>query len=289
MIVDKKYAFITVFMVFLFVGPTASLHAAEFTQKELAYMPATLQIELFKRGDITPMDVIKAQKAEYERTEEKVNAVTVAYWDNAMKLAEQSAERYKDGTYRKLEGITVGIKDEHHDAGWVVTQGSLIHKNDPPKKEADPIVAKLKSAGAIPVLQTTVPEFYLNFVTATKAWGVTRNPWNLKYAVGGSSGGSGAALAAGYVTLATGSDMGGSIRIPCAFDGLYGMKPAFGYVHTDLPLSHFSGTGPMARNFQDMVMMYNVITGPGKDSVNVATAVKFPLDYEPITGMKIAR
>ncbi len=108
-----------------------------------------------------------------------------------------------------------------------MTQGSLIHKNDPPKKEADPIVAKLKSAGAIPVLPTTVPEFYLNFVTATKAWGVTRNPWNLKYAVGGSSGGSGAALAAGYVTLATGSDMGGSVRIPCAFDGLYGMKIAY--------------------------------------------------------------
>ena len=265
-----------------------SVAAAEFTQKELAYMPATLQIELFKRGDISPMDVLKAQKAEYDRTEEKVNAVTVAYWDNAMKMAEESAKRYQDGTYRELEGITVGIKDEHHDAGWVVTQGSLIHKNDPPKKEADPIVTKLKDAGAIPVLQTTAPEFYVNFTTATKAWGISRNPWNLKYAVGGSSGGSGAALAAGYVTLATGSDMGGSIRIPCAFDGLYGMKPAFGYIHTELPLSHFSGTGPMARNFQDMVKMYNVITGPGKDSVNVATAVKFPLDYESITGMKIA-
>ncbi len=93
MIIDKKYAFLTVFMVILFVGSTASLRAAEFTQKELAYMPATLQIELFKRGDITPMDVLKAQKAEYDRTEEKVNAVTIAYWDNAMKLSEESAER----------------------------------------------------------------------------------------------------------------------------------------------------------------------------------------------------
>ena len=160
----------------------ATVQAAEFTQRELAYMPATLQIELFKRGDITPMDVLLAQKAEYDRTEEKVNGVTVAHWDNGLKMAEESATRYVDGSYRALEGITVGIKDEHYDKGWVVTQGSLIHKNDPPKDHADTIVTKLKEAGAIPVVQTTVPEFYLNFVTSTRAWGVSRNPWNLKYA-----------------------------------------------------------------------------------------------------------
>ena len=167
-----------------FVAGTSN--AAEFTQRELAYMPATLQIELFKRGDITPLDVLKAQKAEYDRTEDKVNAVTVAYWDNAMEMAEASGQRYKDGSYGPLEGITVGIKDEHYDEGWVITMGSLVHKNDPPMDHADPIVAKLKAAGAIPVFQTTVPELYLNFVTDTLAWGTSRNPWNLKYAVGGS-------------------------------------------------------------------------------------------------------
>ena len=230
----------------------------------------------------------QAQKAEYDRTEEKVNGVTVAHWDNGMKMAEESAKRYADGSFRVLEGITVGIKDEHYDKGWVVTQGSLIHKNDPPKDHADTIVTKLKEAGAIPVVQTTVPEFYLNFVTSTRAWGVSRNPWNLKYAVGASSGGSGASLAAGYVTLATGSDMGGSIRIPSAFNGLYGIKPAFGYFHTDLPFAHFSGSGPMARTFGDMVMMYNVIAGPGPHSVNVAPSPEYPLTYKPITDLKIA-
>lgn len=251
-------------------------------------MPASMQIELFKHGMISPVDVLKAQKAEYEQIEEKFNAVTVAYWDNAMKMAKESAKRYADGTFQTLEGITVGIKDEHHDAGWVVTQGSLIHKNDPPKKKADPLVAKLKAAGAIPVLQTTVPEFYLNFVTATRAWGVSRNPWNPKYAVGASSGGSGSALSAGYVTLATGSDMGGSIRIPSALNGLYGIKPSFGYIHTDLPMAHFSGSGPMARTFEDMVMMYNIIAGPAPYSVNVAPSPMYPLTYKPITDLKIA-
>lgn len=270
------------------VGLTGHARAAEFTQRELAYMPATLQLELFRSGVISPVDVLEAQRAEYDRTEEKVNAVTVAYWDHARKLAEESARRYRDGTYRALEGITVGVKDEHHDKGWVVTSGSLIHKNDPPKDHADVLVSKLKAAGAIPVFQTTAPEFYLNFVTSTRAWGTSRNPWNLKYAVGGSSGGSGAALAAGYCTLATGSDMGGSIHIPCAFDGLYGLKPAFGYVHTDLPFSSFSGSGPMARTFQDTVLMYNVIDGPAETSLNVAPSPTYPLSYAPIEGMKIA-
>lgn len=268
--------------------PVVPVLAAEFTQRELAYMPATLQIALFKRGIVSPVDVLKAQKAEYDRTEIEVNAVTVAYWDNAMKMAEDSAKRYVEGSYRPLEGITVGIKDEHYDKGWVVTQGSLIHKNDPPKDHAGPIVAKLKAAGAIPVLQTTVPEFYLNFTQDTRAWGLSRNPWNLKYAVGGSSGGSGAALAAGYVTLATGSDMGGSVRIPSAFNGCYGFKPPFGWVHTEMPLSYFSGTGPMARTFGDMVMMYNIIAGPSPKSINVTESPVYPLTYQPIKGMRIA-
>jgi Asp-tRNA(Asn)/Glu-tRNA(Gln) amidotransferase A subunit family amidase len=205
-----------------------------------------------------------------------------------MEMAAASEQRYIDGSYRPLEGITVGIKDEHYDKGWVITQGSMVHKNDPPKDHADPIVAKLKAAGAIPVFQTAVPELYLNFVTSTVAWGTSRNPWNLKYAVGGSSGGSGAALAAGYATLATGSDMGGSLRIPAAFNGLYTIKPAFGAFHTDLPLATFSGSGPMARTFEDMVMMYNVTAGPAEYSLNVMPSQIYPVEYETVSDIKIA-
>ena len=262
--------------------------AATFTQEELAFMPATVQMELYKQGLLSPVDVVQAQIKQFKKTNKIVNAATFTHFDDALKQAKEAEQRYKNGTYRSLEGITVGIKDEHHDKGWVVTQGSLVHKNDAPMKYADPLVKKLKEAGAILIMQTTVPELYLNFVTATKAWGVTRNPWNPKYAVGGSSGGSGAALAAGYVTLATGSDMGGSIRIPSAFNGLYGYKPIFGEVHTDLPLSHFSGSGPMARTFQDMVLMHNVIAGPGDYSPNVVSVDDLPLHFESIKKMKIA-
>ena len=259
-----------------------------FTQEGLAFMSATEQVELFKKGALSPVDVLNAQIEQYKKTNKEVNAVTYTFFDEGLRRAKESERRYKKGNPRPLEGITVGLKDEHYDEGWKVSQGSLVHKDDDAMDHADPITQKLKDAGAIPLLQTTVPELYLHFVTATKAWGVTRNPWNLKYAVGGSSGGSGAALAAGYVTIATGSDMGGSIRIPCAFDGLYGYKPAFNEVYTDLPMSHFSGTGPMARTFEDMTMMQNIISGPTKYSVNVVPSEKLPLKYDPIKGMKIA-
>ncbi len=282
----KRQIMITLCAMLLFiVGPAL---AAEFSQQELAYMPATLQMELFKRGVVTPIDVLKAQKAIFDATNDKVNAATFTFWDKSMKMAEESAERYRNGTYRELEGLTVGVKDEFWDEGWVVTFGSLVHKNDPPKKQADPIVAKVRAAGAIPVMGTTVPELYFNQITDTLAWGTTRNPWNLVYTCGASSGGSGAGLAAGYFTVALGSDMGGSIRIPSSLNGLYGLRPGFGAIHTDDPLTHISSGGPMARTFEDLVMLYNVIDGPSPLSVNVGEQPKYPLHYASIKGMKIA-
>jgi amidase len=277
-----------VFSVLVFIVMLGAANAAEFSQRELAYMPATMQIELFKRGVITPVDVLKAQKAEFEATNDKVNAATFTHWDDAMKMAEDSTKRYQNGTYRELEGITVGVKDEFYDEGWVVTFGSLVHKNDAPMKVADPLVAKVKAAGAIPVMGTTVPELYFNQITDTLAWGTTRNPWNLTYTCGASSGGSGAGLAAGYFTVALGSDMGGSIRIPSALNGLYGMRPGFGAVHTEDPLTHISSGGPMARTFGDLVMLYNVIDGPTPLSPNVGAQPEYPLHYPSIKGMKIA-
>ncbi|GLP96308.1 amidase [Paraferrimonas sedimenticola] len=264
--------------------------AAEFTQQELAYMPANTQIELFKSGMITPVDVLKAQKAQFEATNKTVNAVTYAHWDDAMKAAQEATKRYEDGTYRELEGITLAVKDEHHDAGWRVTFGSKLHLEDEVMPEADELVARMKDAGAIPVIQTTVPELYFNWVTDTDAWGTSRNPWNPDYAVGGSSGGSGAALAAGYATIASGSDMGGSIRIPSSFNGLYGLKPAAFTVPSPELLGHYVGSGPIARSFEDMVMFYNVIAGPGEhlSHPTVAEQKEQSKKLQSLEGMKIA-
>ncbi len=261
--------------------------AATFTNDELIYMSAAELIPLFKSRKLSPVEVLKAQIARFREVNEAVNCITYTHFYPALKQAKESENRYMNGTARELEGITVGIKDEHHDAGWIVTQGSKLFKSDQ-KDHADTTVTKLIAAGAVLSIQTTVPEFYLNGVTWTDLWGVTRCPWNLKYAVGGSSGGSGGALAAGLCTLATGSDMGGSVRLPCAYNGLYGFKPPFGRVHSDLPLSYFSGTGPMARTFDDMVMMQNAISGQATYGPSTLPKLEMPLDYRGIKGMRIA-
>src|SRR5690348_8347274 len=105
-------------------------------------------------------------------------------------------------------------------------------------------------------IQTTVPEFYLFLGSSTRACGTNHNPWNLEYSPGGSSAGSGAALAAGFSTLGLGSDMGGSIRIPASQNGIYGFRPPFGRVAGgEVP---YSTSGPMARSFDDLVHLQNV-------------------------------
>ena len=262
-------------------------HAAVFETDDLIYMSAEELIPFFKMGKLSPVDVLKAQISRYEEVGKLTNSVTYTHFDSAMEQAKESERRYENGTARALEGITVGVKDEHHDAGWIVTQGSTLLK-DSRMDHADPIVTKLKEAGAVLNIQTTAPEFYMNGVTWSKLWGVSRCPWNLKYAVGGSSGGSGGALAAGLCTLATGSDMGGSVRLPCAYNGLYGFKPPFGRVSTGLPLSYFSGTGPMARTFHDMAILNNVMMGQTPHAPATLPKIDMPLSYAGIKGMKIA-
>lgn len=258
------------------------------SEKDLAYLPASTLLELFKQGIITPVDVLRAQIEEHKKTNGEINATTYTHFDTALEQAENSTKRYQNGTYRPLEGITVGVKDEHYDEGWVVTQGSLVHKDDPPKEEAEPIVKKLKAAGCVLSMQLTVPELYLGVAADTKVWGVTKNPWNPKFTPGGSSSGSGAALAAGYCTLATGSDMGGSIRVPSGQCALYGYKPSAGQYHNTELTSYYSNSGPMARRFEDMVLMHNVIAGPDPYSPNAFKMDPLPLSYPSIKGKKIA-
>ncbi len=125
-------------------------------------------------------------------------------------------------------------------------------------------VQRILDAGGIVHARTTTPEFSCAPVTWTKLWGVTRNPWHPDYSPGGSSGGSGAALAAGSTTLATGSDIGGSIRIPASFCGVVGFQPPYGRVPEVevFNLDHYCHEGPMARTVADCALLENVIAGP---------------------------
>ncbi|PVX71404.1 amidase [Paraburkholderia unamae] len=261
--------------------------AAAALPNDPAWLPATALLSRFRRRELSPVDVLEAQIKRIEAWNDKVNCITTRHYDEARAAARESAARYRNGNPRALEGITVAVKDEYAVKGWVTTMGSLLLKDAPPATDDGPVIERLRAAGAVFHIETTVPEFYVWMTTATTLWGVTRNPWNLAWTPGGSSGGSGAALAAGFTTLALGSDMGGSIRIPASQCGLYGFKPPFGRVPTsEVP---YESEGPMARTFDDLNLLTNAMVGPHPlVHSSLRPRLAFPSRYAPVKGWKIA-
>ena len=163
---------------------------------ELAYLSASEQIDGFRGRSISPVEVLDAQIERYGEMGERINAVTDVYFDDARVEAREAERRYAANRARPLEGVTCALKDEDGLAGWRVTSGSVLLK-DNRLAEPTPVAERLQAAGAIFHMQTTAPSSYFIPLTWSKLFGVTRNPWNLRYTVGGSSGGSGAALPPG--------------------------------------------------------------------------------------------
>jgi aspartyl-tRNA(Asn)/glutamyl-tRNA(Gln) amidotransferase subunit A len=162
-----------------------------------------------------------------------------------------------------LAGVPFGVKDLEDCMGMPTSKGSLLYKGRPPVSEDSVHVARLRAAGAVPVGKTAAPEFgTLNF-TKTKAWGVTRNPWETTRTPGGSSGGSAAAVAAGIMPFATASDGGGSTRIPASFSGLVGLKPSHGRIpHPGADGSLTSVYGALTTTVADAARHLDVVAGP---------------------------
>ena len=165
-----------------------------------------------------------------------------------------------------LAGIPIGVKDLEDAQGLVTTYGSLLHADDPPAESDSILVARLKAAGAIVIGKTNTPEFGHTGTTSNPVFGATANPWNLDRTPGGSSGGSAAAIASGMVPLATGSDGGGSIRIPAALCGLSGLKCQQGRIPYNqdgsAPSMLLATPGPMARTAADTAWVLDVVKGP---------------------------
>ncbi len=165
-----------------------------------------------------------------------------------------------------LAGIPLGVKDLEDAAGFVTTHGSAAHADSPPAVAHSALVARLVAAGCVVVGKTNTPELGWKADTENQLFGATGNPWNLDHTPGGSSGGSAAAIAAGMVPLATGSDGGGSIRIPSSCCGLSGVKPSLGRVPSGGARApdwqHLSTKGPMARRMVDLVAALDVVVGP---------------------------
>lgn len=162
-----------------------------------------------------------------------------------------------------LAGVPLAVKDLHDCAGMPTSKGSLWFKGGPPAERDDVDVARLRAAGAVPVGKSSAPEFGIVNYASTKAWGVTRNPWQAERTPGGSSSGSAAAVAAGIVPLATASDGGGSIRIPAAFCGLVGHKASYGRVPHPGPMhSQTSVVGVLTTDVAGAARCLDVQAGP---------------------------
>lgn len=265
---------------------SSSSSKREFTKSELCFMPVRELLQLYSALDVSPVDVLKAQIERIEEFNPQVKAISAKHYAEAFAQARESEKRYREGNPRPLEGITCAIKEDAFTKNWESTKGTLVPDHICIDKDI-PFVASLRDAGVVMHVQTIVPEYFCNLVTWNKLQGVCRNPWNLEYTPGGSSGGSAAALAAGFTTLATGSDMGGSIRVPAAMTGLYGFKPPYGRVATCQ--EQFVSYGPLARTFDDLVVFQNVITGPCEGMMStIKPKLEYPQDYESIRGWKIA-
>ena len=235
---------------------------------------------------------MEATIAQAERVEPVVNALCHQFFDEALTQARAAEQRYagKGEPPRPLEGIPLAIKEEEPVAGQPLTQGSLIYK-DLIAEHSSAFAQRQLDSGAIVHARTTAPEFSCAGFTQSRIWGVTRNPWNPTFSPGGSSGGSAAALASGTTTLASGSDIGGSIRIPASFCGVVGFKPPYGRVPVESPfnLDTFCHNGPLARTVADCALYENQIAGPDpSDITTLRPKLVLPTSFEPIRGMRIA-
>lgn len=258
---------------------------------ELAYLPAHEALSRFRAKTLSPVELMEATIAQAEATEPKINALTYRHFDEAMAAARKAEAKYARGARTgALEGLPVGIKDESYIKGKPTSSGSLLLK-DTIAEHTSPQNARILRAGGIPHARTATPEFSCAAYTWSRAWGVSRNPWNPAFTPGGSSGGSAASLAAGSSAMATGSDIGGSIRIPASCCGVVGFKPPYGRNPDDPPfnLDFFCHTGPLARSVTDAILLQNVMSGPlATDISTISPKLRLPTQYQPIRGWKIA-
>ncbi len=231
---------------------------------DLCTLSATELVDLYRRKELSPVEVAAATQKRIEKLNPVLNAFNLISTEIASSAKASEARWMRGEPKGLLDGVPVSVKDILLTKGWPTLRGSKTIDPKGPWNDDAPVVARLKEHGAVLLGKTTTPEFGWKGVTDSPLTGITRNPWNKAKTPGGSSGGAAAALAAGMGPLALGTDGGGSIRIPCSFTGLFGIKPSFGRVPA-WPLSPFgtvAHVGPMTRTVADAALMLNVLSLP---------------------------
>ncbi len=261
---------------------------------DLALRPATELVELFRVGDVSPVEVTEAVLGRIEEHQPAINAYCLVDEERSMADAQASRDRYRRGEAAgRVDGVPVAVKDVFLTAGWPTRRGSRLVDAAGPWDDDAPVVAALRRQGAVLLGKTTTPELGWKGVTDSPLEGVTGNPWDPALTAGGSSGGSAAAVVLGMATLALGTDGGGSIRIPAGFCGHVGFKPTYGRVPLwpASPFGTLAHAGPMTRTVADAALMLAVIAAP--DSRDWTALPPDPTDYEAtlvggVKGIRVA-
>jgi aspartyl-tRNA(Asn)/glutamyl-tRNA(Gln) amidotransferase subunit A len=239
----------------------------------------------FARREVSPVEVARAHLARIERLDAGLNAFLTVTVERALESAADAGREIAAGRSRgPLHGVPLALKDLFDTAGVRTTAGSRILADHVPVRDAA-VVERLNAAGLVMLGKTNLHEFAYGTTSDNPHYGPVRNPWDLERSPGGSSGGSGAALAAGLCAVSLGTDTGGSIRIPAGACGVTGLKPTLGRVScrgvTPLAWS-FDTVGPMARTVEDVALLLNAIAGPDAEdeSCSARPAEDFARDLE---------
>ena len=237
------------------------------TNTELAFLPATELHILIRDKQISPVEVTRTFLERIEHLDSQLNSYLTVLPEDALRAAKAAEEAVMLGKeLGPLHGVPVSIKDLEMTSGVRTTSGSLLFEDRVPNVDSE-VVRRILGAGAIMLGKTNTPELGLLGHTENRLGDHCRNPWDTSRTTGGSSGGAGAAIAAGLCTLASGSDGGGSIRIPASFCGIYGIKPTQGRVPRLVGAAaaqvanQFSQSGPMSRTVRDSALLLQVLAG----------------------------
>jgi amidase len=244
---------------------------------DLAYAGIARQAEMVRAGDISPRELVDTCLERIERIDPDLNVFRVVMAERARAEAKQAESRVTGGDDRPLLGVPVAVKDNLDVAGEITAHGSNAY-GDPARGDSE-IVRRLRAAGAIVIGKTHLSELAIFPWTETLTWGATRNAWNRDRTAGGSSGGSGVAVAAGLVGAASASDGGGSIRIPASCSGAFGLKPQRGRVSLAPHPEHWHGlssAGAITRRVIDTALYLDAIAGPAPGDLHTPPAPAQP-------------
>jgi amidase len=240
---------------------------------DLAFAGLARQAELIRAGEVSSRELVELYLERIERLDPQLNAYRIVMAERALADADQADARRRSDGDRPLLGVPIALKDNVDVAGEVTTHGTSAYGE--PASEDTEIVKRLRAAGAVILGKTLLPELAIYPWTESATFGATRNPWDLNTTVGGSSGGSGSAVAAGLAAAGMASDGGGSIRIPAACCGLYGLKPQRGRVSLMPDSEHWYGLsvfGSVTRSVLDSALWLDVVSGRAEGDAEAARA-----------------